>query len=145
MNWREESIRKLRDYPARKNAIQTIPDEIEAINVRITSPRGSSTDKIAVREGGNKYEDALLDALTEKDALEESRCIALRQVRRIERGLRMLNEKERRTLEIFFIRRPPNHVDILMVELHCEKTMVYKMKDEALRRFTIAMYGIAEI
>ena len=62
----------------------------------------------------------------------------------IERGLASLDKTERLVLDRFYIDRPKNHVERLMEELNYEKTRVYEIKDQALYKFTIAMYGIVE-
>ncbi len=71
-------------------------------------------------------------------------CTLKRLVKLTERGLSQLTDEERRVLERFFIYRGGRHVDDLMEELCYERTRIYELKDEALYKFTVAMYGMPE-
>ena len=62
-----------------------------------------------------------------------------------EKVLDVLDKKERAVLEGFYINREDNHVDVLCERLHFEKTRLYEIKDNALRKFTMAMYGTVDI
>ena len=66
-------------------------------------------------------------------------------VRQIEIALSLLGEDEQLALERFYIHRQEQHVERLCEELGYEKSRVYELKDRALRRFTIAMYGILDL
>ena len=59
----------------------------------------------------------------------------------VERGLNVLDERERAVLDAFFIMRRENHVEYLCETLHVERTTVYRIKDTALQKFTLARYG----
>lgn len=145
MNWQKESIQRLRDYEARKQALANIEEERKACELRAHSIRAARTDGEPVKEGGNKREDALINNIVKRDELAVSLEIAEREVAVTESALRMLTEEERRILYIFYINRPRGHVELLSDELCVEKSRVYELKDIALRKFTLACYGVVDI
>ena len=64
-----------------------------------------------------------------------------RRVARTERALTCLTDQQRDFLTVFYVDRPRGHVEALMSKYHVERATVYRIKDEALRDFTIARYG----
>lgn len=145
MNWQKESIQRLRDYEARKQALTNIEEERKACELRAHSIRASRTDGEPVKEGGNKREDALINNIVKRDELAVSLEIAEREVAVTESALRMLTEEEHRILYLFYINRPRGHVELLSDELCVERSRVYELKDNALRKFTLACYGVVDI
>ena len=67
-----------------------------------------------------------------------------RAIDRVNRGLGVLDEREQKILNSFYIHRMPGYIDKLTEELFCEKSTIYRIKDEALYKFTIAMYGVVD-
>ncbi len=78
------------------------------------------------------------------NAKKEAWRITKRRVDAVERGLAALDEQQREILEAFFINRVQGHVQALAEKYHVEQSRVYQMKDQAVRDFTLARYGISE-
>ena len=145
MNWQKESIQRLRDYEARKQALANIEEDRKACELRVYSIRAARTDGEPVKEGGNKREDALINNIVKRDELALNLEIAEREVSVTESALRTLTEEEHRILYLFYINRPRGHVELLSDELCVERSRVYELKDNALRKFTLACYGVVDI
>lgn len=145
MNWQKESIQRLRDYEARKQALANIEEDRKACELRAISIRAARTDGEPVKEGGNKREDALINNIVKRDELALNLEIAEREVSVTESALRTLTEEEHRILYLFYINRPRGHVELLSDELCVERSRVYELKDNALRKFTLACYGVVDI
>lgn len=109
-----------------------------------TSIKGQRTDKTPTQGGGSHWEDFLLDNIVERERLKLLRSANMRLITIIEKGLTPLNKTERRVLECFFIHRQRDHIGSLIEELHLEQSQIYRIKDQALYKFTINMYGIEE-
>lgn len=144
MNWKTEAVEKLRQYKAKKNAIQNIPEElarIESANVSIRSP---SFDDAPVSAGGSRREDMLLSNIVMQEELE--RCLeqARKWVALVDAGLENLTANERLILERFYINPCVGAAEKLAEELAVDIKTVYHRKDVALRRFTISLYGCVE-
>ena len=134
----------LRSYPERKAALENIRERIEILEEQFTSLHGISTDT-PVMGGMSKQEEKMLDNISEREKLGASLKIAEDLVRLTEKGLEVLEKRERRVLEGFYFEKSENNVERLCEKFHLEKTRLYEIKDIALRKFTIAMYGTVEI
>lgn len=145
MDWKREAIDKLRCYAARKNALVSIPQEIRELEDAFAGIRSAATDGTPVHGGGSSREDMLLSNIAHRDELERSLRQAKGTVAIVERGLSVLDAEERLVLDRFYIHPARGNADRLCEELGIEKASVYRRKESALRRFTIALYGAVEI
>lgn len=146
MNWQKVSIERLRAYESRVDALTLIPEQIKTLELGFSAVRAAKTDATAVRGGeGNKREEALIDNIVMRDELANNLKIAKREIAITQKGLSGLTDEQRKILEMFYIDRPRGHVEALCEELFLEKSRVYALKEEALKKFTIACYGIVEI
>ena len=143
MIWKNEAISKLKQYNAKKLALENIPLEIRQQYLALSSIRSSDPDSVPVR-GNSTREDAILNNMTYRAELEESYMQAQMQVSAIERALSILNPEEQLLLDRFFIHPEAKAADRLAGDLHMDVKTVYRRKDEALRTFTLALYGVAE-
>lgn len=145
MDWQKISIQRLRDYEDRKQALTLIADQIETLEMSFSAIRTAAMDGMPIDRSGNHREDALLSNITMRDELKCNLEIARREVRLTEAGLETLTPEQRKILTMFYVRRPYRHIEKLCGEFHVEKTKLYHMKDEALKRFTLACYGVVEL
>ena len=144
MNWKFEAIEKLKEYTARKNAITSIPEEIKRLEEDAQRIRAASTDATPVQGGGSAREDMLLSNIVHREELQRRLSDALRWVDIVDAGLAVLSDEDRLVLDRFYIHPMRGNVDRLCDELAVEKAAVYKRKEKALRRFTVALYGLME-
>lgn len=144
MKWSDCAIQDLRKYKYLKASTESIPERMEALRCRFESIKGAVTDKIPVKGGSSRYEDNLIDIIVEKERLKYLYRANKTLLVLIERGLASLDKTERLVLDRFYIDRRKGHVEKLMEELYYEKSRVYEIKDQALYKFTIAMYGLIE-
>lgn len=144
MNWKTEAIDKLKQYEARKNALVSIPQELEALRLARRSIRSATADSTPARGGGSGREDAMLSSIVKEQELLGSLGLAQNWTRQVEQGLAVLSREERLVLDRFYINPAKGNVDRLCGELNVEKSQVYARKDAALRKFTIALYGCCE-
>lgn len=144
MNWKREAADRLRDYNAKKASLAAIPLELHRLESEFTRIRSATTDGTAVRTGGNRREDILLANITQRGELKTQLEETKAWVKVVEGALVELDEMERTVLDRFYINRGKGGADRLCGELHLEKSRVYEIKDRALRKFTLAMYGAME-
>ena len=145
MNWKFEAIDKLKSYELKKEALRTIPEEIKDLEEQFCSIRGALSDSEPVKgSAGSRREDVLLNNITKRDELEKARQLAERTVHRIDSALSALTEEEQIVLRRFYIEPEMGNVERLCSELGIEKATVYRRRNDALRRFTMAMYGCCE-
>lgn len=144
MKWTEFAITDLKKYRAMKASLINLRERLQVLDIRFKSVKSGSSDSTPVQGGGNKTEDAIIDNIVERKRLVLLYHANSRLVRLIERGLSELSKEERLVIDLFYIDRPRNHVDELANRLNCEKSQIYRIKDDALYKFTITMYGITE-
>lgn len=144
MNWKFESMEELREYEAKKTAVQNIPQEMRQLRDQMVK-LGGSGNSTPVKGGGSQWEDRQINMIVKIDKLDSSFRYARDWVEKVERGLKVLTDEERLILDRFYMNPAKGNVDRLCGDLHLEKSAVYARKDAALRKYTLARYGCAEI
>lgn len=145
MKWKDEAMDKLRRYDAMRQALMNIPQEIKRLKADACAIRAASADTVVVKGGGNRREDALINNLVERQELEWT----LKQVKRwlsvTERGLSALTPDEQLVLQRLYLYPERGALDRLCMELGVEQSTIYRKRDQALHRFTLALYGFPEV
>lgn len=144
MNWQKEAVNDLKSYIARKQSVESLKERILDLERRSVKLGGTS-NSTPVQGGGNRNEEALVNNIAERERLTMALTAAQKLVDVIEKGLAVLTLEERLVLEKFYINRPTMYLDRLCDELCCEQATVYRIKDRALYRFTVAMYGVIDL
>lgn len=144
MNWKYEAIDKLKQYEAKKQSLESIPFEIARLGSVMKSIRSATADGTPVQGGGSGREDMMLSNIVQREELERSLEQAQKWVDLVDAGLDILSEEERLILDRFYIHSERGAADRLAGDLHMDVKTVYKRKDDALRRFTISLYGGTE-
>lgn len=146
INWCIFSIQRLRDYEARKEAIESLTEQIELLEDKFTAIRSATTDSTPVQGGNeNRREQMLIHNIATREELQTNLEIAKSEVEITEKGLAALTENERKILQRFYITRSKGYVERLCDELYISKTELYRQKEDALKRFTMVCYGIVEL
>lgn len=144
MNWKREAIDKLKNYEARREALENIPKEIKRLESAYAGIRSATTDGTPVSGGGNTREDSMLSNIVHRDELKRRLREARLWVAQVDKALAVLDDEERLVLDRFYIHRAKGNVGELCERLNVEQATVYRKRDSALRRFTIALYGVTE-
>ena len=143
MNWKTEATEKLRKYDAMCRAIQNIPEELRRLELAAHSLQGIRANVSGVR-GGSDREDALIDNLVHRQELENALEQAQLWVCTTERALSALSQEEKKILQGMLISPQRGGIARLCEELECEQSSIYRKRDRALHKFTIALYGAPE-
>lgn len=144
MDWKQESKEELREYEAKRMALNSIPTEIAQLRSEM-SRLGGSSSSVPVKGGGSRWEDRQINLIVKCDKLESSLVYVSGWVEKVERGLSVLSTEERLILDRFYINPAKGNVDRLCGDLHLEKSAVYDRMHAALRRYTLGRYGCVEI
>lgn len=144
MNWQKEAITDLRCHEKRKAALESLADELRELRARTYGTSSPAADAVPVQGGSSTAEERWIAAIDELERKKEVYRLTKRRVEAVERGLAALDEQQREILEAFFINRVQGHVQALAEKYHVEQSRVYQMKDQAVRDFTLARYGISE-
>ncbi len=140
------SINRLKDYEKRKQSLENIKEQIKNLEMQFSAIRSATTDETPVQGGkGNRREDMLIYNISKREELKYNYIIAEKEIHITEKGLAVLNENEKRILYLFYICRTKDYIERLCDELFASRTDVYRQKDAALKKFTIAVYGIVNL
>lgn len=145
MNWKTEATDKLRRFDAMRQALVNLPEEIARLETAARSLRGATTDSAPVKGGGSRREDALLSNLVHRQELQWRLEQAKSWVRTTERAMGVLTAEERLILLRMYISPEKNAPARLCNELGIESSSVYRHRDRALEKFTMALYGTPEV
>ena len=144
MNWKVEAKEKLRRYSAMQHALINIPQEIERLKLEAQSIRSSRTGGTPVIGGGSGREEAMLNNIVHRQELEWT----LQQVQLwkqvTDQALSVLDEADQLILRRLYIYPTKGSLAALCKELSCGKSSIYRRRDDALYKFTIALYGATE-
>lgn len=145
MDWKKSAIEDLCYYCRRRDSLDNIKTRIAALKDQYASVKCAlGSDSTPVQGGGNKIEDRMLSNIVERKRLILTYRAAKGLVELTERGLDGLEERERLVLERFFISSERGACQRLKGELGYEERQIYRIKDDALYKFTICQYGISD-
>lgn len=144
MNWKSEAVERLRRYDAMNTALKNIPEELERLEYNARGIKASRFDRVPVKGGISTREDALLTNMVQRQELEWSMQQAKLWLSTTDRALSALSSEDRLVLHRMYISRERGGVDRLCGELGCEQSTIYRRRDKALYRFTLALYGFSE-
>ena len=145
MDYRKFMIDDLGRHRQKVCALHNLKERIIALETELRAIKGADPSKITVKGGGNAEADKRLNLIVERDNLKRNYGIVKRAVDCVDAGLMTLSDKERATLDLFYMDRPHDHVAKVCELWQCEQAEAYRKKDEALRKLTIACYGVTEL
>ena len=128
MDWRKVAVEDLKHYREQKMGYEHTKEQISELDAKIKNSKP-----------GN---DKLMDFCTKREKLILARDALAPLVKRMDESLALLNDVERKILNRLIIDREKGAVERLCEELFFERTRVYEIRNEALRKFTVAMYGV---
>ena len=144
MNWKREAIDKLKNYEAHRQALENIPREIKRLESAYTGLRSASTENAPVSGGVGTREDCVLSNIVLRDELKRRLKEARLWTAQVDKALAVLGEEEKLVLDRFYIHRAKGNAGELCERLNVEQATVYRKRDSALRRVTIALYGVTD-
>lgn len=144
MNWKTEAIEKLRRYDIMRQAMRNIPEEIERLKAEASALRSASAGNLRVRTSGGRHEDARINNIVQRQELERTLQHVRQWLNVTDRGLLALDSDERMILQRLYLYPQKGAIEWLCHELGLEQSSVYRKRDQALHRFTAAIYGFLE-
>ena len=139
MLWKQAAIERLKLYEPKRLSLKSIPQEIRRLELEMQSIRSATSDGSPSKGGGSGREDMYLSNIVRRE--EQARI----WVSLTDSALSLLNDEERLLLDRFFIHPEKQAADRLAGDLHIDVKTVYRRKDDALCRFTVALYGKTEM
>jgi hypothetical protein len=140
--WERFTIERLKDIEIKRNAYRNVLDHINRLRGEATKVKGPVLDSTPVNGGMlNKEEERRLNNLSLCEELEDNAKKLRKDINIFNQAWVQLNENEQLVLTYFYVGRPANYIEKLMERLCYEKSKVYYLKDEALYKLTMLIYG----
>ena len=139
--WKTKAMNDLEMYEARKTAIENISEQLRELEAEMTSIRSPGAENNSGRGGESRKDNRYINNIVSRDLLKENLKEAKRNVRRVERAMKVLTDEEKDILKLFFIKREKEAAFDLADKLRIDRKTVYYRRDLALEKFTIAMYN----
>ena len=124
-------------------ATQNLPEELKRLEQAAYAIRSAGTDTITVKSSLNRREDMLLSNLVCREELSHALAQAKSWVSTTNRALEVLTPEEKLVLRRLYMYPERNALEHLCRELDLEQSSIYRKRDKALQRFTMALYGIS--
>lgn len=136
MDYRSHAIDELQKYRSDLTAVKIIAEELQDIEARMVSVGGGATPN---RGGGNKTEEKWLNLLSNA-ADEELRLKEVKKrIKRVETALKALSTDDARILKLIYVEE--RRMEQVASAMHTSRATAYRMRDDALIRFTRSLYG----
>ena len=142
MNWKTEAMEKLKRYDAMRKSVEIIPEELRRLELAATGIRSAVAGEMPVR-GGARQEDTLLSIMMQKQELQWALEQAQLWIRTTNRALGTLSSEEKLILHRLYMYPEKGSVERLCNDLGVEQSSIYRKRDRALQKFTLAFYGRA--
>lgn len=136
MNWKACAVEDLQRYNYIKIGIMNSSDKLRAIEAMAEHGKLNSCKK------SDSPDSRLIDAIVESERLRQNIKISKELAKMIERGLDSLADNERCVLREFYMQDSGVNMLKLKEKLGYETRSVYRLRDRALEKFTLAMYGV---
>lgn len=135
MDWKICAVEDLRRYKQMKIGIINSKEKLKYVEKTAMRYNLSNVKK------GLRTDTNIINALVEANRLRQNIAYAESLTKLVERGLKALNEEEKRVVERFYMTSNPLPAKKLSEEFGYEPRTLYRIRDRALESFTIAMYG----
>ena len=144
MNWKEEATRKLRAYETMRLALVNLPREIDRLEAEYTGIGSQRfTGRVTAREQRGR-EERMLDNIVKRQELRWSLDQTKLWMQTVNEALDSLESDEQNVLRQLYICPKTGGLERLCEAMCLEKSSIYRKRDSALRKFTLAMYGAME-
>ena len=143
MNWKAEAIERLSKYAAMNQAVENLPKEITRLEWAVQQLRGVNPEKLSAKSMKGPGDDMLINNIVHRQELIQAYENAKIWVDTTSDAFSVLSDEERMILENMYVMPRQGVLDFLSGKLGVEKTSIYRKRDQALCRFTMALYGIS--
>ena len=141
MNWKNEAIERLNRYPAMVKAMENIPLEIKRLGWEAESIPSCSADHIHTQSTAGPRDDRIINNMVKRQEPRQAFENAKAWVDTTQNAMLVLTPEEEIILHRMYIEPQRGVVTELCAELGMEQSSIYRHRDQALYRFTMALYG----
>lgn len=140
--WEKLVIEQLRDIELKKSAYCNVLGRIQRLKDESGKVKGTVLSTTPVMGGQlNKEEERRLNNLSLCEELSTNARKLKKEINLFNQAWEQLDKNDQLVLTYFYINRSRDYIDRLMQILNYEKRKVYYLKDEALYKLTLLIYG----
>lgn len=140
MKWKVEAIERLKSYECASNALESLRLMVKELEMDVYSPPASRMDSPISADW--VYEDFRINRLVTLELLRERVKRNETWLEAMDKALEMLDPVERQSLDWFYIRPGRGSLEEICREMGMERSSLYRLRDRALEKFTLALFGI---
>lgn len=141
MNYVQEAIERLEEYRHLQAAVENIKQELFALKAE-SDMLGAQRLTDMPRGSGWEPDDRLCNNIAKRKELAQRLDISQRRIHQVENVLNMLDEDERKLIEILYIRGGKKAIERAMEEFNYEKTKIYTMKNDITKKVAKMLLGV---
>lgn len=141
MIWKHEAMEKLKQYEARRQAMNNIPAEIKRLELDMQSIRSADPNSPPVKGGGAGWEDVMLNNIAHRQELDNAMAQTKIWVSVVENALSTLTPEEYLLLDRFYINPEKKAADKVDAMRELAATMQEKGKTDQASKFMGALRG----
>ena len=143
MNWKNEAIDRLTRYSAMVQAVENIPKELKRLERSIQELRGYSPERLPGAKNPGPRDDVMIGNIIKRQELCDNYENAKIWVDTTKQAMSVLNNEEKTILTKMYVTPEKGVVSQLCHTFGVEQSSIYRKRDQALYRFTMALYGTA--
>lgn len=140
MDYVREAIEYLRSYNDLEKALKNLNEEILKLNTDLKCVKEIDYSGMPHGSGNETPDDMLVNKLYRKQKAIEEYGQTKKAIGRIDKVLEGLSEDESRVLKMWFIDNARR--DDIAEALHCSEPNAYRIKNRAIRKLAIQLFGI---
>lgn len=143
LNKQSAAINALRDYENMQRIVRITPDEIKAIHDGIASPRSAALTGMPRAKNNHAGEDRLCKALDRIEVLSERYKQAAEFLQWFEPAWDSMDDTEQLLLTEFYVKDQSKTFAYvtLAAKLNYEERHLRRLKDKALEKLSLMLYG----
>lgn len=136
---RNKLAREIRKYYLAKEGLLAIDDKIKVLQSRKSGVKGIDMSAVPNFGGGSRYEDSLLDIISDLDMLEKNKRHIQESCVCVEKALMSLSDMKKELLIKLYGERC--NIEYLKRHFNYEKSAIYSIANKALEDFGLSLYG----
>ena len=142
MDYIREAIEQLRDYNLLMSSVSTMQEQLEALKLEKYNIKAQVITREPKGGGNTEPDDKTVNNIFKRRMLINNIVATNKKISCIDKSLAVLDTNEQKVLNRIFVIGSHNAIGDLCTELNFSKSQIYKIKDQAIRRFARAMYGV---
>lgn len=141
--WKRLTIERLREIDLKRQAYNNLQGRLAYLDDELQKVKGPVLSTTPVQGGVlNREEERRLNNLSLKTELTANAQKLKKEIDDFDKAWEQLSEREQLILTYFYIQQQKDCVPRLMDQLNYEKSKIYYLRNEALYKLSVLLYGV---